>query len=108
MAKSWYPVIDYATCTDCGICSSFCPHGVYDTAKAPTPVVTNPEACVDHCHGCGSRCPVGAITYIGDDTGWTPPKGAQPTAESGCCCGWEETPQKAKKSEGCSCGGDCC
>jgi ferredoxin len=31
------------------------------------------ENCVDHCHGCGNKCPVGAITYVGEDTGWTPP-----------------------------------
>ena len=34
MAKTWYPVIDYLTCTECGTCVSKCPHGVYDTAKA--------------------------------------------------------------------------
>lgn len=75
MAKKWYPVIDYLTCAECGSCVEKCPHNVYDRAKAPSPVVVNPDACVDHCHGCGSRCPVGAITYVGDDTGWTPPNG---------------------------------
>jgi len=85
MAKTWYPVIDYLTCTDCGTCVVKCPHGVYDTAKAPSPVVKKPEACVDHCHGCGNRCPVGAITYVGEDTGWTPQNGEQ--TESCCSCG---------------------
>jgi C_GCAxxG_C_C family probable redox protein len=75
MAKTWYPVVDYMTCVECGTCAEKCPHGVYDSAKAPSPIVTNPEACVDHCHGCGNRCPVGAITYVGEDTGWTPPNG---------------------------------
>ena len=107
MAKAWYPVIDYSTCMECGVCSSFCQHGVYDAVKTPTPVVTNPEACVDHCHGCGSRCPVGAITYVGDDTGWSPPKGAQPAADCGCGCGGQASPPKANKT-GCTCGGDCC
>ena len=37
MAEKWYPVIDYSLCVECGTCSGFCPHGVYDMAKAPTP-----------------------------------------------------------------------
>jgi NAD-dependent dihydropyrimidine dehydrogenase PreA subunit len=91
MAKAWYPVIDYTTCVECGTCAAKCPHGVYDVRKAPTPVVKNPVECVDHCHGCGNRCPVGAITYVGDDTGWVPPHKAIETeteAEpAGCGCG---------------------
>lgn len=87
MAKTWYPVVDYATCIECGTCVAKCPHGVYDAAKAPTPVVKHPDECVDHCHGCGNRCPVGAITYVGDDTGWTPPKGKAAEAPAACGCG---------------------
>ncbi len=92
MAKTWYPVIDYSICTECGTCVSKCPHGVYDTKKAPTPVVIAPESCVDHCHGCGNKCPVGAITYVGEDTGWTPPvleKGppVDTSPNGGCSCG---------------------
>ena len=86
MAKTWYPVVDYSCCTECGICVSKCPHGVYDTKKAPTPVVANPGSCVDHCHGCGNRCPAGAIVYVGEDTGWTPPNRAPVPEESDCCC----------------------
>ncbi len=87
MANTWYPVIDYGACVECGACISKCPHGVYATAKAPWPVGLNPQLCVDHCHGCGNRCPVGAITYVGDDTGWTPPNGRVEAEESACCCG---------------------
>ena len=86
MAKNWYPVIDYMNCIACGACVSMCPHAVYDIAKAPSPVVTAPGACIDRCHGCGNRCPVGAITYVGDDTGWAPPNGPQETAEACCTC----------------------
>lgn len=86
MAKSWYPVIDYSSCTECGACSSMCPHQVYDMKKTPVPVVVNPVSCVDHCHGCGNRCPVGAITYVGDDTGWTPPNGEIRKEEPACGC----------------------
>lgn len=85
MAKTWYPVIDYTLCTECGSCSKKCSHGVYDPAKAPTPIVIMPDECVDHCHGCGTLCPVGAIRYVGEDTGWVPPNGK--LAESGCGCG---------------------
>ena len=86
MAAKWYPVIDYVLCVSCGRCSAMCAHGVYDRAKAPDPVVANPLGCVDHCHGCGSNCPVGAITYVGDDTGWVPPHD-QPAAPQAPCCG---------------------
>ena len=87
MAKTWYPVVDYSVCTECGTCVSMCPHSVYDTKKAPTPVVKVPDSCVDHCHGCGNRCPSGAITYIGDDTGWTPPNGEKAESDGACSCG---------------------
>ncbi|MDD5601105.1 MAG: 4Fe-4S dicluster domain-containing protein, partial [Actinomycetota bacterium] len=51
MTKVWYPVIDYMVCTECGTCVTKCPYGVYDIKKAPSPVVKNPEACIEHCHG---------------------------------------------------------
>ena len=38
-----------------------CTHGVYNKAKAPTPVVVNPDGCVDHCHGCDNLCPLFVI-----------------------------------------------
>jgi len=84
--KTWYPVVDYLVCKECGSCVEKCPHGVYDTEKAPTPVVKNPEFCVDHCHGCGNRCPAGAITYVGEDTGWTPPNGEKNPCGACCLC----------------------
>lgn len=87
MAKRWHPVIDYLKCTECGTCILKCPHGVYDTAKAPSPVVKTPEACIDHCHGCGNRCPAGAITYVGDDTGWTSTNGVKETESTCSSCG---------------------
>ncbi|HHU62738.1 MAG TPA: DUF2703 domain-containing protein [Clostridiales bacterium] len=87
MAKTWYPVIDYQQCIECGTCIKKCIHGVYDKAKAPTPVVVSPGSCIDYCHGCGNICPQGAITYAGDDTGWTPPKGKGMTVQlpERCC-----------------------
>lgn len=72
MAKKWYPVVDILSCIECGTCVNFCSHGVYDKKTVPSPIVINPDGCIDHCHGCGNKCPVGAITYVGDDTGWIP------------------------------------
>ncbi len=94
MAKSWYPVIDYSSCTECGTCSSKCPHQVYDMTKAPVPVVLNPASCIDHCHGCGNRCPVGAITYVGENTGWTPKNGTPAQDDTTCSCGGDCTATK--------------
>ncbi len=95
MAKTWYPVIDFLTCLECGTCVDFCPHGVYDVAKAPTPVVKNPVECIDHCHGCGNKCPVGAITYAGDNTGWKPAHIQETEAAASCCaCGCGAAPEK--------------
>lgn len=94
MAKKWYPVIDYLTCTECGTCVENCSHGVYDTTKAPSPIVKNPELCIDHCHGCGNRCPVGAITYVGDDTGWIPPNGSVESEENCYSCTSSDTTEK--------------
>ncbi len=92
MAKNWYPVIDYLVCMECGTCVTFCPHGVYDETKSLSPVVLHPEKCMDHCHGCGNKCPAGAITYVGDDTGWAPPQGKKrEEIGSSCCCGTEPT-----------------
>lgn len=91
MAKAWYPVIDYSLCIECGACIKKCSHEVYDKDKEPTPKVKNSLNCVDGCHGCGNICPVGAITYVGDNTGWTPLNG-----EHNEECGY-----------GCSCGGSC-
>ena len=83
MAEKWYPVIDYSLCITCGTCSSFCPHGVYDSTKSPTPVVTNPIACVNHCRGCQYKCPAGAISYVGDIESGNEKEGCS------CCCGGE-------------------
>ncbi|MDW2800179.1 4Fe-4S ferredoxin [Clostridium boliviensis] len=87
MSRKWYPVIDYTNCAECGSCIEMCSHGVYDAQKAPTPIVINENGCVEGCHGCGSLCPNGAITYVGDDTGWTPPNGVDDNTSCGCGCG---------------------
>jgi len=64
MAQNWFPVIDTERCTECGICSDFCPHGVY-LKQSGKPVVANPDNCVSGCEGCANRCPNEAIYYFG-------------------------------------------
>jgi NAD-dependent dihydropyrimidine dehydrogenase PreA subunit len=89
MAKNWYPLIEEELCQQCGACVEKCRQGVFDKDRAPVPVVVGPERCVDHCHGCGNLCPSGALTYMGEDTGWIPPafrKGAEPEPCCGCGC----------------------
>jgi NAD-dependent dihydropyrimidine dehydrogenase PreA subunit len=90
MSKSWYPVINYELCAQCGACVEKCSHGVYNKAKAPRPVVVFPEGCVQGCHGCGNLCPNGAIEYFGDIK--------EADMEScGCGCG-------SDSSQDCGCG----
>lgn len=73
MSKTWYPVIDFNECSECGTCVDMCPHDVYDKSKSPTPVVIYPEGCIEGCKNCSSQCPGDAIQYVGD-------------AENGCSC----------------------
>lgn len=90
MSKKWYPVINYVVCAECGFCIDMCQHGVYDAGKAPSPIVVNGDGCIEGCHGCGNLCPNGAITYVSDNTGWTPPNGEENNSHScdcGCGCG---------------------
>lgn len=85
MAKNWYPVIDITLCTECGACVDMCTHGVFHKEKRPIPTIIFPDGCVDHCHGCGNKCPVGAIQYAGEDSNWTPPHGKKETIPE-CTC----------------------
>lgn len=79
MSKSWYPMINYELCTQCGTCVDNCTHGVYNKEKAPRTVVVLPEGCIEGCKGCGNLCPNEAIEYFGD---------SKPVCEAGgCCCG---------------------
>ena len=66
MSKTWYPVINYELCIECGNCIKKCGHGVYNKEKAPHPVVIFPDGCVQGCNGCGNLCSVQAIEYVGE------------------------------------------
>jgi len=76
MSKTWYPVLNYEKCNECGACYNKCSHGVYRLENT-RPVVVNTENCTEGCHGCGKQCPSGAIEYIGD---------IGDTSNEGCSC----------------------
>lgn len=86
MSKTWYPVIDYEKCIECGSCTNKCKHGVYDLKKAPTPVVVMPEGCIHGCHGCGNLCPVEAINYVGEPEGKSGNCSCSCGDDNGGCC----------------------
>lgn len=68
MSVNWYPVIDYDKCIGCMACSDMCRHGVYKPdAGSKKPKVVYGNGCIYGCHGCAKKCPVGAISYFGDD-----------------------------------------
>ncbi|UWG98051.1 4Fe-4S binding protein [Dehalobacter sp. DCM] len=87
MSKTWYPVIDYGKCMECGVCTDKCQHGVYDQQKAPTPIVVQPENCVHGCRGCGELCPAEAISYVGENNRQSNSCGCGCSDDSGGCCG---------------------
>jgi NAD-dependent dihydropyrimidine dehydrogenase PreA subunit len=58
---SWYPVIDYSRCTDCGQCADFCLFGVHEKKGRVT--VSNPRNCKNNCPACARICPVTAIIF---------------------------------------------
>ncbi len=78
MSKTWYPVINYEKCNECGACIEKCTHGVFKE-EGTRPVVAYPAGCVQGCNGCGNRCPEGAIEYVGE-------KGNSSESSCGCCC----------------------
>lgn len=47
MSKTWYPVIDYEVCEECGACYNKCKHGV-DKKEGNRPVVVFTEGCVEY------------------------------------------------------------
>jgi len=104
MTKTWYPVINYELCTECGTCVDFCRHGVYRKEKAPRPVVVYPEGCIQGCKGCGELCPNEAIQYFGDSE---KSSAGECCCGGGCDCGDEEndTGGECGCSGGCDCNG---
>jgi NAD-dependent dihydropyrimidine dehydrogenase PreA subunit len=58
----WNPAVDAERCTGCGVCFSFCPHGVFEM-RDDIAVVAHPTECVILCSNCMPRCPSQAISF---------------------------------------------
>jgi len=59
---SWYPMIDYTRCSNCGQCADFCLFGVYEKRDNRV-VVVHPQGCKNNCPACGRICPQTAIVF---------------------------------------------
>ena len=61
--RRWYPVIDYARCTNCMECIDFCLFGVYGVDRIDTILVEQPDNCRKGCPACSRVCPKNAIMF---------------------------------------------
>ena len=59
----WFPVIDYARCTNCMQCLSFCLFGVYGVDTESRIQVQNQDQCKTNCPACSRVCPEAAIIF---------------------------------------------
>lgn len=59
----WFPVIDFARCTNCMQCLSFCLFDVYGVDEAGQITVRNEEKCKTSCPACSRVCPEVAILF---------------------------------------------
>ena len=61
--KPWFPVIDYARCTNCMQCLSFCLFDVYGVSTKGGIEVRNQDNCKTECPACSRVCPEVAIMF---------------------------------------------
>ncbi len=61
--KPWFPVIDYARCTNCMQCLSFCLFDVYGSTTEGKIQVRNQDNCKTDCPACSRVCPEVAILF---------------------------------------------
>jgi Pyruvate/2-oxoacid:ferredoxin oxidoreductase delta subunit len=61
--KPWFPVIDYARCTNCMQCLSFCLFDVYAVSPEGKIRVQNQTNCKTDCPACSRVCPEVAILF---------------------------------------------
>jgi NAD-dependent dihydropyrimidine dehydrogenase PreA subunit len=61
--RRWYPVIDYARCTNCMECIDFCLFGVYGLDGKEMILVENQDSCKRGCPACSRVCPENAIIF---------------------------------------------
>ncbi len=62
-ARRWYPVIDFARCTNCLECLDFCLFGVYGVDSIENILVEEPDNCRKGCPACSRVCPENAIIF---------------------------------------------
>lgn len=62
-AARWYPVIDYARCTNCLECLNFCLFGVFGLDHEDLILVEQADACRAGCPACSRICPADAILF---------------------------------------------
>jgi Pyruvate/2-oxoacid:ferredoxin oxidoreductase delta subunit len=67
--KPWFPVIDFARCTNCMQCLSFCLFDVYGTTSDGQIQVQNNPNCKTDCPACSRVCPEAAIMFPKYDGG---------------------------------------
>ena len=60
---AWFPVVDFARCTHCMQCRSFCLFGVYGKDADGRLAVQHPENCKPDCPACARVCPELAIIF---------------------------------------------
>ena len=60
---AWFPVVDFARCTHCMQCRSFCLFGVYGKDADGRLEVQHPENCKPDCPACARVCPELAIIF---------------------------------------------
>ena len=61
--RRWYPVIDYARCTNCMECIDFCLFGVYGIDTLDRILVEEQDNCKKGCPACSRVCPENAIIF---------------------------------------------
>ena len=82
---------DSELCTNCGMCSTVCPHGVFGP-DGETARLVNPKACME-CGACQLNCPTKAIRV---DSG------------VGCASAMMLAAVKGQKEATCGCGNSSC
>ncbi|MBU0729273.1 MAG: 4Fe-4S dicluster domain-containing protein [Proteobacteria bacterium] len=82
--------LDPEPCIGCGMCSTVCPHGVFEVEKGEKATIIAHDLCME-CGACATNCPVKAISV---------------TPGVGCASYIIQVWLKGK--EAADCGPDCC